>query len=110
MYEEAGRIELPEAQIRTVVLRSPFGLQIELVERADSVTRYVADAYEAAGVRGYSHWALAVDDLERSVDSLLAAGAAEVPAPANTIRPGFRYAYLSDPEGNLIELTQPSAT
>jgi catechol 2,3-dioxygenase-like lactoylglutathione lyase family enzyme len=108
LVEEAGHIDAPEAHLRTVILRSPSGLQIELVERAGSVAQGFADSYDGAGVQGYFHWALAVDDLQPSFDRLLAAGATAISAPADAIRPGFRYAYLKDPEDNLIELIQPA--
>lgn len=108
LAEDAGHLEIPEAQIRTAVLRSPTGLQLELIERAGSVPQRFADAYDGAGIQGYFHWALAVDDLDASFESLLAAGATEVSAPADAIRPGFGYAYVRDPEANLIELVQPA--
>jgi catechol 2,3-dioxygenase-like lactoylglutathione lyase family enzyme len=107
LAEDAGHVEIPETQIRTVILRGSAGLQIELVERGGSVPQNFADAYDGAGVQGYFHWALTVADLDETIDGLLAAGATQVSAPADTIRPGFRYAYVKDPEGNLIELIQP---
>ena len=106
LAEDAGHIGIPEAQIRTAVLRGPTGLQIELIERGGSVPQNCADAYDGAGVQGYFHWALTVADLEGSIHGLLAAGATQGSAPADAIRPGFRYAYVKDPEGNLIELIQ----
>jgi catechol 2,3-dioxygenase-like lactoylglutathione lyase family enzyme len=105
--EDAGHVEIPEARIRTAVLRGPTGLQIELIERGGSVPQNFTDAYEGAGVQGYFHWALTVADLDQTIDGLLAAGATQVSAPADAIRPGFRYAYVKDPEDNLIELIQP---
>jgi hypothetical protein len=80
-----------------VILRSPTGLQIDLVDRAGSVAPGFADAYAGAGVHGYFHWSLAVDDLQASFDRLKAAGATAVSAPADTIRPGFRYVDLRTP-------------
>jgi catechol 2,3-dioxygenase-like lactoylglutathione lyase family enzyme len=105
--EQIGHTEIPQAQIRTLILRGPTGLQIELIERGGSVPQEFADAYDGARTQGYFHWALAVDDLEASLHSLLNAGATLVSAPADARRPGFRFAYLKDPEGNLIELIQP---
>jgi catechol 2,3-dioxygenase-like lactoylglutathione lyase family enzyme len=39
---------------------------------------------------------------------LLDAGATEVWPPADAVAPGTRFAYVKDPEGNLIELIQPA--
>jgi catechol 2,3-dioxygenase-like lactoylglutathione lyase family enzyme len=108
LIDDAGHVEMPDAGIRTAVLRGPTGLQIELIERSGSVPQNFTDAYDGASVQGYFHWALAVADLDESIDGLLTAGATEVSAPAEAIRPGFRFAYVKDPEGNLIELIQPA--
>jgi catechol 2,3-dioxygenase-like lactoylglutathione lyase family enzyme len=108
LTEDAGHVEIPATQIRTAVLRSQTGLQIELIERGGSVPQTFADAYEGAGVQGYFHWAVTVADLNHTIDNLLAAGATQASAPADELRPGYRYAYVKDPEGNLIELTQPA--
>jgi predicted enzyme related to lactoylglutathione lyase len=50
-----------------------------------------------------------VDDLDTAYESVLSAGAGEVSAPADAVRPGMRFAYVKDPEGNLLELIQPAA-
>lgn len=100
------RTEFPDAQIRTAFLRSATGLQIELIERKGSLPHSFADAYEGAGTQGFFHWALAVDDLDAAINDVLAAGATQVSAPANAVRPGVRFAYVKDPEGNLLELIQ----
>jgi catechol 2,3-dioxygenase-like lactoylglutathione lyase family enzyme len=104
LVEEEGRVEIPAAQIRTVVLRASNGLKIELIERRGSTPHQFKDAYEGAGTQGYFHWSLNVDDLEAAFEAVLAAGATPVSAPANAARPGLRFAYVKDPEGNLIEL------
>ncbi|WP_433608718.1 VOC family protein [Dactylosporangium sp. CA-139114] len=39
---------------------------------------------------------------------MLDAGARDVSAQANGVRPGMRFAYGKDSEGNLIELVQPA--
>ena len=107
LVEEAGHIEIPAAQIRTAILRGPTGLQIELIERSGSVPQTFADPYDGAGTQGYFHWALTVEDLDDAFDGVLAAGATQVSAPTDAVRPGVRYAYVKDPEGNLLELIQP---
>lgn len=105
---EDEHFEMPEAQIRTVILRADNGLKIELIERGGSTPQEFADPYDGAGVQGYFHWALYVDDLTTAFASTIAAGATEVSAPADAVRPGARFAYVKDPEGNLLELIQPA--
>jgi catechol 2,3-dioxygenase-like lactoylglutathione lyase family enzyme len=105
---EEQRFALPDPPVRTVLLRSASGLGLELIERARSSRfRTFADALDASLSQGYSHWALEVDDLDRAFAGLLAAGARRVSAPAPAVEPGARFAYVKDPEGNLIELIQP---
>jgi catechol 2,3-dioxygenase-like lactoylglutathione lyase family enzyme len=108
LVDEVGRSEFPQAQIRTVILRGRNGLQIELIERTDSQPRRFADAYEGAATQGFFHWALAVDRLEHAYASVLQAGAEPVSPPGDASRPGVRFAYVKDPEGNLIELISAS--
>jgi catechol 2,3-dioxygenase-like lactoylglutathione lyase family enzyme len=108
---EEQRFALPDPPVRTVLLRSASGLGLELIERARSRRAGAfADALDASLSQGYGHWALEVDDLDRAFAGLLAAGARRVSAPAPAVEPGARFAYVKDPEGNLIELIQPPLT
>jgi catechol 2,3-dioxygenase-like lactoylglutathione lyase family enzyme len=50
--------------------------------------------------------ALEVDDLETAFSDLTASGAPPVSPPAPGASPGVRFAYVQDPEGNLLELIQ----
>jgi catechol 2,3-dioxygenase-like lactoylglutathione lyase family enzyme len=102
---EEQRFEM--ASVRTVLLGSA-GLRVELIEREGSVReRSFVDALDAAGTRGYGHWALQVDDLDAAYGDLTGAGARPVSAPAPAVQEGARFAYVKDPEGNLLELIQP---
>ena len=103
---ETYRMEIPDAGIRTALLSGPGGAAVELTERAGSIPQHFADAVEGAGVQGYFHWALTVDFLETAVAAAVAHGARVVSRPAQAMRPGVRFAYVADPEGNLIELVQ----
>jgi predicted enzyme related to lactoylglutathione lyase len=58
--------------------------------------------------KGYFHWALTVEDLDTVFAQVLDAGATEVTPPAPAARAGARFAYVKDPEGNLLELIQPA--
>jgi catechol 2,3-dioxygenase-like lactoylglutathione lyase family enzyme len=102
------RVEIPAAGIRTVILQAASGLRLELIERADSSGQEFADAYDGASVQGLFHWALRVDDLDAAFSALVDAGARVVSAPAPGMSEGARFAYVKDPEGNLIEIIQPA--
>ncbi|WP_043717299.1 VOC family protein [Kutzneria sp. 744] len=109
MTEVEEELALPEAHIRTAILRSADGLKIELIERGGSAPQEFADPFDGAATQGYFHWALTVADLDATFAHLLRSGATEVSAPAPAVRPGARFAYVKDPEGNLLELIQPAA-
>jgi lactoylglutathione lyase len=96
---------LAEFDFRGVVLRSPTGYRIELIERTGSLPgRSAANPVDAALTRGYSHFALHVDDVDATYDRLLDAGASDRMSPRPAPEPGCRMAFVADPEGNLIEL------
>ena len=100
------RVELTDPAVRTVVLQTATGLRVELIERASAKPNRFTDPLAAAAVQGYGHWALEVDDLDATFDRLTTSGATPVSAPADAATPGDRYAYIHDPEGNLLELIQ----
>lgn len=108
LTEIEEEFSMPEAGVRSTIIRSPKGLKLELVERVDSLPQRFADPYDGAGTQGYFHWAIAVDDLQTAFDATLSAGADIVSPPADAVRPGQRFAYVRDPEGNLLELIQPA--
>jgi catechol 2,3-dioxygenase-like lactoylglutathione lyase family enzyme len=107
LTEVEEHFEMPEAHVRSAILRAPSGLKIELIERGGSAPQEFTDPYDGAGVQGYFHWAMYVDDLDAAYREVLAAGGRAVSAPAVAVRPGMRFGYAKDPEGNLIELIQP---
>ncbi|SDD68520.1 VOC family protein [Paraburkholderia lycopersici] len=104
--EEIASIELPEMKTRLIILRNGAGAEIELVECAESVAPPRVGLNEVARRRGYFAWALAVNDLEGAFETAVSSGAVAVSAPGDAGRPGVRFAYLQDPEGNFIELLQ----
>ena len=68
-----------------------------------------ADAFDGELARqGYFHWAVYVGDLDAAYRKVLDAGGREVSSPAPAVRPGMRFAYVKDPEGNLLELIEPA--
>ncbi|SEP53156.1 VOC family protein [Amycolatopsis saalfeldensis] len=108
LTEVEEHLELPDAGVRTAILRAPGGLKIELIERSGSRPQEFADAFDGAGIQGYFHWALYVEDLAESFAAILAAGATAVAEPGPAMRAGAAFAYVKDPEGNLLELIQPA--
>jgi catechol 2,3-dioxygenase-like lactoylglutathione lyase family enzyme len=104
--EVIEQYELSEPPVRTSVLQAP-GIRIELIQRGGSErTGEYNDPLDMTRSQGYGHWAVNVDDLDASFTWLLRAGAYEVWSPAEAVAPGERFAYVKDPEGNLIELIQ----
>lgn len=79
---------------------------IELVECAESIAPLRVGLGEIARRQGYFSWALEVSDIEKVFEVAIASGATAVSAPKNASRPGVRFAYVQDPEGNFIELLQ----
>ncbi|MGW4600148.1 VOC family protein [Streptomyces sp. NPDC004457] len=107
LTEVEERIEMPEAGVRTAVLSDAAGLRVEFVERSGSSPVTHADPFAATSAQTFTHLALRVADLDAAFASLTAergAGAVSPPAPGAT--EGMRYAYVTDPEGNLLELIE----
>ena len=98
------------------MLRSPHddpaqGYRVELLHRVGNTPGiHVEHPMDAALTRGLGHLALTVDDLEGTHRALLGAGAAERMPPSQSPEPGVRIAFVADPEGNLIELVDRTAS
>jgi catechol 2,3-dioxygenase-like lactoylglutathione lyase family enzyme len=108
--EVTEEFELPEPPVRTVVLESAGRVRVELIERAGAARAAVfGDPLDTLRGLGYAHWALEVDNLDTAFARLVGLGAEPVWPPADAVQPGARFAYVKDPEGNLIELIQPAA-
>ncbi|MGC0420931.1 VOC family protein [Embleya sp. AB8] len=104
------RLELPEAGVRTVVLSGTTGLRVEFVQRPGSTPAAPADPFAATAVQTFTHLAIQVPDLDAEFTRLTGAcGATPVSPPAPGVTEGMRYAYIADPEGNLLELIETAA-
>lgn len=99
------RFEIPGTGISGAMLRRPEGTGLELLRHPGSTPHAPGDPREAMLVQSYGHWALAVADVATVHAALVNAGAREVwsPRPAPSPATG-QMSYLTDPEGNLIEL------
>jgi glyoxylase I family protein len=101
---------LPGHPVRGVVLIHPSGARLELFERAGSRPGIQgARPIEALATRGYGHFALRAADIAPVFAAALTAGASAVVEPSPSPEPGVRFAFLADPEGNLVELVERAA-
>jgi lactoylglutathione lyase len=98
---------LPVAGIRGVMLRLESGGRLELFERPGSAAGLrAADPIDALATRGYGHVAVSAPDIDACFARALAAGATAKVTPRPSPEPGVRFAFLADPEGNLVELVE----
>jgi lactoylglutathione lyase len=99
--------ELAPHPIRGLMMRHESGMRLELFERAGSGPGLqAATPVEALATRGYGHFAFAAPDIDAAFARALEAGARSVREPAPSPEPGVRFAFLADPEGNLVELVE----
>jgi lactoylglutathione lyase len=99
--------ELAPHPIRGLMLRHDSGVRLELFERAGSTAGLQgATPIEALTTRGYGHFAFAAPDIDPVFARALDAGASAVVEPSPSPEPGVRFAFLADPEGNLVELVE----
>jgi lactoylglutathione lyase len=102
---ESTPFEAPPLGLRGTFVVGASGLAIELLERQGSAPGIqAADQAEALLTRGYGHICLRVADVDTVHARLLALGAGERMPPQASPEPGVRMSFVSDPEGNLIEL------
>jgi len=104
-FTEATPFEVAPLGLRGTFLVGEMGLAIELLEREGSAPGIQAtDQAEALLTRGYGHICLRVDDVDLLHAWLVEIGAGERMPPQLAPEPGVRMSFVSDPEGNLIEL------
>jgi catechol 2,3-dioxygenase-like lactoylglutathione lyase family enzyme len=98
---------LPEAHLRGVHLRLPClgedGPTLEIFQYGERADR----PSTAINRPGLAHLAFAVDDVEMAREAVLAAGGGEIGEVVSLDVRGagtVTFAYLTDPEGNVVEL------
>jgi predicted enzyme related to lactoylglutathione lyase len=98
---------LPNAHIRGVHLRLPgFGTDgptLEIFSYGEMKKR----PKTAVNRQGYAHIAFAVEDVDAAIKAILEAGGGVVGKRVTNEVPGagiITFAYVTDPEGNIIEL------
>jgi catechol 2,3-dioxygenase-like lactoylglutathione lyase family enzyme len=102
------RFEVPPIGLRGAFALGDADAGLELLEMAEAVPGVPKTTPpQANAVHGYNHVCFQVDDLEAAYARALAHGAAGVWDPRQSPEPGMRMAYVTDPDGNLIELVAP---
>lgn len=100
------RVEPLELDI-IMLIHPTLGYRVELLHRPmTSAGDKPANPAEAAEREGYGHMAFDVTDLDTDYDRLLSLGAGSVVSPRPSPEKGVRMAFVTDPEGNLVELLQ----
>jgi catechol 2,3-dioxygenase-like lactoylglutathione lyase family enzyme len=98
--------ELPEHDIRGLVIVNGSGVRIELFERAGSRPNRKGHPADDTLIRGWFQLALAVDDVRAVYRRVVEAGAKPLLSPR--IAPDGRslVAFIGDPDDNLVEFLQ----
>jgi catechol 2,3-dioxygenase-like lactoylglutathione lyase family enzyme len=105
-FQNEFAFDLPNG-IHGLMLVHPSGSRLELFEHPDPAPGLQgAVPLQAIGTAGYGHFAWAADDIEAAFARAVAAGASSVVAPGPSPEPSVLFAFLADPEGNLVELLQ----
>lgn len=106
-FDEIARTDFAPAPVRLATLTNRSGATLEITVNDHSEPIPPSDPITASRRRGPFHFALRVDNLENCVVSALNDGARLLAEPASNSRGTLRFAYIADPEGNLIELISP---
>jgi lactoylglutathione lyase len=105
-FEDEFPFELP-GSIRGLMMKHPAGFRLELFEHpAGGGGIRVGHPLEAPATHGFGHFALSAPDIEPVYEAALLAGASGVVSPRPSPEPGVRFAFVADPEGNLVELVE----
>jgi glyoxylase I family protein len=104
------RIDVVDLDI-VMLVHPERGDRLELLHRPGSRPGLRADdPPQAVLTEGFGHMAFDVLDVDRHFDRLVGLGARPVMHPRPSPEPGVRMAFVADPEGNLLELLDRSAT
>jgi catechol 2,3-dioxygenase-like lactoylglutathione lyase family enzyme len=108
-YRTQLKASLDELDLRIVMLVDDEGRRFELLARSAGAPGLRARTpVEAVATWGFGHVAFMVDDLAAAFRRLLALGASEVVHPQASPEDGLWFAFVHDPEGNLVELIGPA--
>jgi catechol 2,3-dioxygenase-like lactoylglutathione lyase family enzyme len=103
--QPVGAFSLPALDLRGVFVTGAGGITIELLKRAGSTPGpRPVDQPTALLTHGPGHICLRVPDVDQAHLRLIEGGATERMAPRMAPEAGVRMSFVSDPEGNFIEL------
>lgn len=105
-YEKLGFLELRRMPIGEEAINVFMGLPGD-GERLELTYNHGVDNYEIG--TGYGHIALAVDDLDTTLEALAAAGITPEKPPYQVREGGSRICFVRDPDEYRIELIERSA-
>ncbi len=108
-FDEVSRRDFAPAPIRLATVVNQRGACLELTANGQSEPTPATDPVAASHRRGPFHFALRVERLADAVQAAVSAGAGLITQPAVDSRGEAQFAYIADPEGNLIELVGPLA-
>jgi catechol 2,3-dioxygenase-like lactoylglutathione lyase family enzyme len=106
-FDEVSRRDFAPAPIRLATVVNRRGACLELTANDRSEPTTTAGPIAASRRRGLFHFALGVELLADAVQAAVSAGADLITQPAVDSRGETQFAYIADPEGNLIELIGP---
>jgi lactoylglutathione lyase len=105
-FEHEFAFDLPGG-IHGLMLLHPSGARLELFEHPEGEGGLQGAApIESLRTRGYGHFAWGTDDIEAVYERALLAGASSLVEPSQSPEPGVKFAFVADPEGNLVELLE----
>ena len=108
-YRVQARFALDDLGLRIVMLVDDGGRRFALLTRGAGTPGLRArNALEAAATWGFGHVAFQVRDLVVTYDRLVSSGGSAVTEPRPSPEEGLWFAWVHDPEGNLVELIGPS--
>lgn len=100
---------LPDHALRGRVLVNAAGVRLELFEQRGSRPHQRLDPTVAAMQQGWFQFALSTKDIDASYARVVAAGATPQMSPRVAPDGRTRFAFVGDPDGNLVELLQRAA-
>ena len=90
---------------KVIRLQFPFGERLKLLGSRQTVARSKSPIYDLTKTQGLIFLTIIVDNLEEARQNIVSCGGRILEDPVK-LREGMRLSFASDPEGNLIELTE----
>ena len=101
--------ELDHLDIKIQIVMNPAGVRLELFEHKNSTAVRHGHPSEDARFRGWFQLGLRVENLQKTWDRVIAAGATACMPPCIAPDGKTKMAFITDPDNNLIEFIQRDA-